>query len=176
MLITSTRTFPALIMLLLPQISCLKSTWELLAQNQAELCRLYRSKLTALYRDLNGAAGSLPLHNITVPHIVPFLRLMEATSPDDPHLTDLDLDSLLGHLDIARFIAEQCPMYQAASRKFLSSVRPQRELLDIFRTETHLKLLWGAKGSKVTPNERYPKMQQLLTVLANRVEPSEVAS
>ncbi|ELU02452.1 hypothetical protein CAPTEDRAFT_34684, partial [Capitella teleta] len=155
-----------------PQIQHLKSTWDVLNTKHSSSLDLFRTKLNSLLTELNGAAGALPLQNISIPHIAPLLTLLEnQLDPEASDLSSFDLDTILGHLDCARFITEHCYLYQATSQKILNGFRPQREIMDLFCTECHLKVLWGVRGARVATSERYPKVEQLLQVLAQRAEP-----
>lgn len=46
-------------------------------------------------------------------------------------------------------------------------------LLDMFRTEFHLKFLWGSKGSAVNVLQRYKKFEQILNVMSAKCQPDE---
>ena len=43
----------------------------------------------------------------------------------------------------------------------------------MFRTEFHLKFLWGSRGSKVNAHERYAKFQQVLDVMSQKCETTD---
>lgn len=43
-------------------------------------------------------------------------------------------------------------------------------LLDMFRTEFHLKFLWGSRGASVSANDRHSKFEQVLTVMSEKCE------
>ena len=47
------------------------------------------------------------------------------------------------------------------------------DLRDMFRTETHMRLMWGAKGASVGAVSRYTKFDEVLTVLSERLEPEK---
>ncbi|KAG8335603.1 hypothetical protein J6590_064315 [Homalodisca vitripennis] len=46
-------------------------------------------------------------------------------------------------------------------------------LLDMFRTEFHLKFLWGSRGATVSAADRHSKFEQVLTVMSDKCEPPE---
>ena len=81
-----------------------------------------------------------------------------------------DLTTVLNHLDTARLLADQWPTYRQVAHKLIDGFRANIDLLDMFRTEFHLKLLWGFRGATVAVNERYQKFEQILCALSARIE------
>lgn len=47
------------------------------------------------------------------------------------------------------------------------------ELLEAFRTEFALRLLWGHAGASANRKERYEKFDKILCVLSDKLEPVE---
>ena len=82
-------------------------------------------------------------------------------------------DILLAHLDSARSIIQQLDRYRLKAEEIVKNYTFNDKLLDLFKTELHLKILWGSKGATANQNERYVKYNQLLTVLSERAEPSQ---
>lgn len=125
---------------------------------------------------------------MTIPHVTPVVHLMQR---DLESLADLlaweaadksrvrekeiqptyGLDFLLSHLDIIRIVASQCSMYRASAVTALSEVNVEQELEDTFRTELHLRLMWGVKGAGAPRGERVKKFDRLLTALSEKLEP-----
>ena len=151
---------------------------------------LYQTKLLPMINSLRDNTSVLPFQNITIPYITPLVELLERklvldtpvtrTAEEDANgsnnsisLRDCDeLDVMLAHLDTARLITQQCGLYQMLALNVMKDFQPDRHILDMFTTEVHLRLLWGAKGAGVVKHERYTKFNQVLTVLSERVEPS----
>lgn len=52
---------------------------------------------------------------------------------------------------------------------------PVPELLEAFRTEFALRLLWGQSGAAADKRERYEKFDKVLSVLSNKLEPAELS-
>lgn len=52
---------------------------------------------------------------------------------------------------------------------------PVPELLEAFRTEFALRLLWGQSGAAGDKRERYEKFDKVLSVLSNKLEPVEIS-
>lgn len=46
-----------------------------------------------------------------------------------------------------------------------------QEVLEIFRTEFQMRLLWGSRGSEGSQSERYEKFNKVLTALSHKLEP-----
>ena len=129
---------------------------------------------------IDEGGGTLPLQNVSLPHIMPLMEVLDRELGDLRSITyweqnhrDLGIDTVLAHLDTARIITEQCGLYRVTGENALRDFKPDRSVLDIFRTEMHLKLLWGAKGVTVNRSDRYSKFTQVLVVLSEKVEPQE---
>lgn len=80
------------------------------------------------------------------------------------------LDIMLTHLDTARLITAQCGLYRVTTNSIFQNFEPDLELIEMFKTEFHLRILWGFKGSNVNRKDRQHKFEQLLTVLSDRAE------
>lgn len=53
---------------------------------------------------------------------------------------------------------------------------PIPELLEAFRTEFALRLLWGQSGAAADRQERYDKFDKILSVLSDKLEPVELVA
>ncbi len=139
------------------------------------------TRLLNLLRSLNEASSMLPLQNICIPHILPLVEMLDRAPNDLDTLwswetgkNDFGLNILLAHLDTARIMTEQCGLYRTTAENILGTTfSPRRDMLDVFRTEMHLKLLWGARGACVNRNDRYAKFEEVLSVLSERAEPTQ---
>ncbi|GFN91139.1 breast cancer anti-estrogen resistance protein 3-like isoform x2 [Plakobranchus ocellatus] len=80
------------------------------------------------------------------------------------------IDVLLTHLDTARVIAAQGPLYRSTAQSLMYSYMPEAVLQGVLSAEFHLLLLWGEKGWSVGRAERVDKLQQILTVLSNKYQ------
>ncbi|XP_078721459.1 breast cancer anti-estrogen resistance protein 3-like isoform X1 [Lampetra fluviatilis] len=163
----------------LPQVTRLEQTWAALRQQHTESAIAYEKKLKPFLKSLNEGKEGLPLSNTTIPHIVPLLQLLEKPcgglaldGPPEPwEGPDHGLEAVLRHLENGRSVAANARIYSTnADAKLAGAVRDER-LLDVFRTEFMLKLLWGSKGAEVAQSERYDKFEQILNVLSKRLEP-----
>ena len=160
------------------QVKRLKNTWIALKQNYTESAHLFDGKLVRELKAMDEGGGSLPLQNISLPHVLPLVLLLERDLGDiksslswEEGSSDFGLDILLAHLDTARVITQQCGLYRVTGENALQDFRPDKSVLDMFRTELHLKLLWGVKGAGVNRMDRYGKFSQVLAVLSQKVEP-----
>lgn len=45
------------------------------------------------------------------------------------------------------------------------------ELLEVFKTDFQLRLLWGSRGASVNQSDRYSKFNLILTALSRKLEP-----
>lgn len=57
---------------------------------------------------------------------------------------------------------------------FAGDWEPVPELLEAFRTEFALRLLWGQSGAAADKQERYEKFDKILCVLSDKLEPMEL--
>ncbi|KFM83457.1 SH2 domain-containing protein 3C, partial [Stegodyphus mimosarum] len=115
------------------------------------------------------------------PHISPLESLSSSNKerakvltlglPWEKTAADYGLQLLLTHLEIGRSITQQWPMYKRNSEIVLENVKYDDLMLDMFRTEFHMKFLWGSKGCHVAGKERYSKFLQVLNVMSERCEP-----
>lgn len=125
-------------------------------------------------------SGLLPLQNVSIPDIAPLVFLLER---DESSLTNYlpwelsdqnsGLDILLIHLDTARLITAQCRLYKVTAENVMKTLKFEDVISDVFQTEFHLRILWGAKAATVERSERQKKYEQLLAVLSNRAEAPE---
>ena len=99
--------------------------------------------------------------------VVPRLNLhLNNTGPD------YGLDLLSNHLNLIRSWSESMTVYARNVRTVLEGVKFDELLLDMFRTEFHMKFLWGSKGVGAPNEQRYDKFEQVLSALSARCEPS----
>ena len=125
-------------------------------------------------------SGLLPLQNVSIPDFAPVGCLLERDEssldtflPWEVSDQNSGLDILLTHLDTARLITAQCGLYRVTAQNVMKTTKSEDLISDVFQTEFHLRVLWGAKGSIVERLERQNKYEQLLAVLSNRAEAPE---
>uniref|UniRef100_A0A671VQQ4 BCAR3 adaptor protein, NSP family member n=1 Tax=Sparus aurata TaxID=8175 RepID=A0A671VQQ4_SPAAU len=159
----------------LPQISRLEETWTTLRRNYTQTAISYEKTLKPFYKNLyEGTASSPPV--VCVPLLLPLLTLMERPSvtPEGAELwetSDQGCDIMLRHLEAARDVAHSAPSYTANAQKILQEFQCDDELLEVFKTDFQLRLLWGSRGASVNQSDRYSKFNLILTALSRKLEP-----
>ncbi|XP_039984436.1 breast cancer anti-estrogen resistance protein 3 [Xiphias gladius] len=160
----------------LPQISRLEETHDsentqTTTQNQASrITRFHDSGF--LYSSV--LASSPPL--VCVPFLLPLLTLMERPSvtPEGAELwetSDQGCDIMLRHLEAARDVASDAQSYTANAQKILHGFQVDEDMLEVFKTDFQLRLLWGSRGASVNQSDRYNKFNLILTALSRKLEP-----
>ncbi|KAL3976792.1 voltage-gated sodium channel type II beta [Sarotherodon galilaeus] len=159
----------------LPQISRLEETWTTLRRNFTQTAISYEKTLKPFYKNLyEGTASSPPV--VCVPLLLPLLTLMERPSiaPDGVELwetSDQGCDIMLRHLEAARNVARNAQSYTANAQKILQGFQCDDDLLEVFKTDFQLRLLWGSRGATVNQSDRYNKFNLILTALSRKLEP-----
>ncbi|XP_069376765.1 breast cancer anti-estrogen resistance protein 3 isoform X2 [Paralichthys olivaceus] len=159
----------------LPQISRLEETWTTLRRNFTQTAISYEKTLKPFYKNLyEGTASSPP--GVCVPLLLPLLTLMERPSitPEGAELwetSDQGCDIMLRHLEAARSVAHSAQSYTANAQKLLQGFQTDEDLLEVFKTDFQLRLLWGSRGASVNQSDRYSKFNLILTALSRKLEP-----
>ncbi|XP_075342073.1 breast cancer anti-estrogen resistance protein 3 isoform X1 [Odontesthes bonariensis] len=159
----------------LPQISRLEETWTTLRRNFTQTAISYEKILKPFYKNLYEGTASSPLE-ICVPLLLPLLTLMERPSitPEGAELwetSDQGCDIMLRHLEAARDVAHNTQSYTANAQKILQGFQCDEDLLEVFKTDFQLRLLWGSRGAMVNQSDRYNKFNLILTALSRKLEP-----
>ncbi|XP_041648104.1 breast cancer anti-estrogen resistance protein 3 isoform X2 [Cheilinus undulatus] len=159
----------------LPQISRLEETWTALRRNYTQTAISYEKILKPFYKNLyEGTASPPPV--VCVPLLLPLLTLMERPSitPEGAELwetSDQGCDIMLRHLEAARDVAQNAPSYTTNAQKILHEFESDDDLLEVFKTDFQLRLLWGSRGASVNQSDRYSKFNLILTALSRKLEP-----
>uniref|UniRef100_A0AAZ3P613 Uncharacterized protein n=1 Tax=Oncorhynchus tshawytscha TaxID=74940 RepID=A0AAZ3P613_ONCTS len=154
----------------MPQVVRLERTWRALRRNHTESAVMFEKTLKPFMIALNDGDGEEggPL---AVPYLVPLLRLMEG---EEGEHTERGCQLLYNTLQAARNAALHAPQYQEHAHSLLTGDwEPIPELLEGFRTEFALRLFWGQTGAAADKEKRYDKFDKILTVLSNKLEPTE---
>uniref|UniRef100_A0A4W4G1Z0 Breast cancer anti-estrogen resistance protein 3-like n=1 Tax=Electrophorus electricus TaxID=8005 RepID=A0A4W4G1Z0_ELEEL len=155
----------------LPQVSRLEMTWRVLRRNHTESAVTFEKILKPFLKALNEGDNSVLSGPVSLPHIVPLLRLMEGE--DVVENTENGCYLLYNILQSARTATMHTKEYEQHAHTLLSAGwEPVPELLEAFRTEFALRLFWGQAGAEAGKKERYEKFDRVLTVLSNKLEPN----
>uniref|UniRef100_A0A3B4E0H4 SH2 domain containing 3A n=1 Tax=Pygocentrus nattereri TaxID=42514 RepID=A0A3B4E0H4_PYGNA len=159
----------------LPQVMILlEMTWQVLRRNHTESAVMFEKTLKPFMKSLNEGDESVVTGPLALPHIVPVLRLMEGE--DGVENSERGCQLLYSILQSARSAAVNAAQYQQHAHTLLSEGwEPIPELLEVFRTEFALRLFWGQTGAEATKKERYEKFAKVLTILSNKLEPSQAS-
>lgn len=162
--------------------------WSFLQRNHFQTHQMYEFKLHGEHRIMDQAGGNLPNLNVTIPFILPIIQLyhrdLDLLSNDlDPaapgfqlsweHGEDCGLQTLFSHLEAARVITSQYGGYRSAAENMMRDFQCNEDVMDMLRTELHLRLLFGMKGSKVVSREEYNKFEQVLQAFSVKMEPKD---
>ncbi|XP_067296596.1 breast cancer anti-estrogen resistance protein 3 homolog isoform X2 [Pseudorasbora parva] len=154
----------------LPQVVRLEMTWRALRRNHTESAVTFEKSLKPFMKSLNEGDDAVVSGPLSLPHMVPILRLMEGE--DSVESTDRGCQLLYNLLQSARNAALHANDCTRHAHGLLSAGwEPIPELLEVFQTEFVLRLFWGQTGAKAEQKERYAKFDRILTVLSNKLEP-----
>uniref|UniRef100_A0A8D3DV04 Breast cancer anti-estrogen resistance protein 3 n=1 Tax=Scophthalmus maximus TaxID=52904 RepID=A0A8D3DV04_SCOMX len=159
----------------LPQISRLEETWTTLRRNYTQTAISYEKTLKPFYKNLYEGTASPPAV-VCVPLLLPLLTLMERPSvaPEGAELwetSDQGCDIMLRHLEAARDVAHNAQRFTANAQAVVQGFQTDDDLLEVFKTDFHLRLLWGSRGASVNQSDRFSKFNLILTALSRKLEP-----
>ncbi|XP_072421767.1 SH2 domain-containing protein 3C-like isoform X2 [Chiloscyllium punctatum] len=160
----------------MPQISRLEQTWMILRQRHTEGAILYEKKLKPFMKNMNEGREVSPLTNTTFPHVVPLITLLErnvvnADNMEAWEISESGVEVVMSHLEAARTIAHHGGLYRTNAELKLQGFQENEQILEIFKTEFQMRLLWGSRGAEGNQVERYEKFEKVLSALSNKLEP-----
>lgn len=123
-----------------------------------------------------------------------------STTPEGAEVwetNDQGSDIMLRHLEAARDVAHNTHSYTKNAEAILQGKKRENlfiffvvfqhlnsalffpppgfecdeELLEVFKTDFQLRLLWGSRGASVNQSDRYNKFNLILTALSRKLEP-----
>lgn len=112
----------------------------------------------------------------TVGTVTPSGLAAAILSPWENSAPDCGLSIVWSHLEAARKLAESLPLFRRNAEIALEGCRSDELLSDAFRTEFHIKFLWGSRGATVAPEERHLKFSQVLDAMFDKCSASEVSA
>lgn len=167
------------------QIQRLKATWNLLRQRNTMSAFTFETRLKPSHR--SEVVPHAP--NTTIPDLHSAILLWTATmesflSDDGINIPlvnlqlpitgpDFGLGLLADHMELIRSWSQNLHIYMRNSRKALEQLSMDDALADIFRTEFHLRFLWGNRGVSADSQQRYTKFEQVLNLLSERCEATD---
>lgn len=171
--------------LCMPEVQRLTNTWHTVRQKFTDSAFNFESKLRSTLKSMNECTNP-QAPNTTIPHLLPFMLLCERDLEDiysmhkhgssilqwESTAADYGMQMLFTHLQDTRTITQNLALYRRNAEHVLSDSRTFDDLtLDMFRSEFHLKFLWGSKGATVESDERHIKFHRIICSLSERCEP-----
>lgn len=148
---------------------------------------MFEAKLRPCFKSMNEGTNPLP-PNTTTPYILPpvlCFHLFDGEGgglmhPDEVFPSSLmnslqfDFNATAAHLNAARHYPNQIDMFKRNSRTVvqeMSSLGPVLDptLLELFRAEFHINFLWGERGALTMPQQRFARLTDILTAMANKL-------
>jgi len=170
------------------QVQRLSSTWHTLRQRYTDSAFNFEAKLRPVLKSMNECSNP-QAPNTTIPHLLPFVLLHERESAlgneeDAVHPSPLCWESsndqgiltLFEHLQTARKFADHQTTYRRNAEIVVGESKTDDLLMDAFRTEFHLKFLWGSRGAGVATAHRHAKFLQVVSAMSEKCEPSGLQS
>uniref|UniRef100_A0A1A9W862 SH2 domain-containing protein n=1 Tax=Glossina brevipalpis TaxID=37001 RepID=A0A1A9W862_9MUSC len=171
-------------------IQKLDSAWHLLRQKYTDDAFMFEAKLRPTLISMNECSNP-QAPNTTVPHVLLYVLLKDRPVMDILNLSKAkDKSSLYNtcitsweskaddfgmfinyqHLDSSRSFLSNLKLYQKNSKIILeeSCSRMDELLSDAFRTEFHIKFLWGSKGATASVNDRHTKLEKVLALMTDK--------
>lgn len=145
----------------------------------------FEAKLRPTLKNMNSCSNP-QAPNTTIPHLLPLILLLERNLDDfltpnnqiqsshsclvfwETNTQDFGLSTILKHMETARKYVDLSATYQRNAEIVLDDARMDELTIDMFKTEFHLKFLWGSRGAFAKPQERYSKFEEILTVMSQK--------
>ncbi|XP_055684873.1 SH2 domain-containing protein 3C isoform X2 [Lutzomyia longipalpis] len=174
--------------LCMPQIQRMEPIWHSLRQHYTESAFTFEAKLRPTLKSMNDCSNP-QAPNTCLPHMLPYVLLKDrrvdevlgqnptssplisaCIAPWESSASDFGLSIFSSHLDAGRNFATNLPTYRRNAQMILqdSSIRLDELLEDAFRTEFHMKFLWGSKGALTPAKDRHAKLEQILTLMSEK--------
>ncbi|KAJ0183691.1 hypothetical protein K1T71_000114 [Dendrolimus kikuchii] len=163
--------------LCMPQVECLENAWNILRRVYTDNAFMFEAKLRPCFKSMNEGTNPLP-PNTTTPYIVPPVLCFHSFDDTFPNsllnCLDFDFNATSAHLEAARHFPNQVEMFRRNARTVvqeMSSLGPVLDptLLELFRAEFHINFLWGERGALTTPHQRFARLTDILTAMANKL-------
>ncbi|XP_030377677.1 breast cancer anti-estrogen resistance protein 3 homolog [Scaptodrosophila lebanonensis] len=176
--------------LCMQQIQKLDQAWHILRQKYTDSAFTFEAKLRPTLISMNECSNP-QAPNTIVPHVLLYALLIDrpvldiinhANIEDRPALyatciapweskaDDFGMSINFQHLDASRGFLKNLELYRKNAKNILeeASSRLDELLSDAFRTEFHVKFLWGSTGATAKPEDRHTKLEKVLTLMADK--------
>ncbi|XP_017041286.2 LOW QUALITY PROTEIN: breast cancer anti-estrogen resistance protein 3 homolog [Drosophila ficusphila] len=176
--------------LCMQQIQKLDQAWHILRQQYTDSAFTFEAKLRPTLSIMNEASNP-QAPNTTVPHVLlyallidrPVMDILNHSNIDDrPALyhtciapweskaDDFGMTINFLHLDASRGFLKNLDLYRKNAKIILEDAKPRLDelLADAFRTEFHVKFLWGSSGASAKAEDRHGKLEKVLTLMADK--------
>ncbi|XP_067621800.1 breast cancer anti-estrogen resistance protein 3 homolog isoform X1 [Eurosta solidaginis] len=178
--------------LCMPQIQKLENAWHILRQKYTDSAFTFEAKLRPTLISMNECSNP-QAPNTTVPHVLLYALLKDRPVIDIIGMNNINMEDRSSlyktcitsweakvddfgmtihflHLDSARNFLNNLSLYRKNAKLMLEESTPRLDelLSDAFRTEFHVKFLWGSKGVVATPEDRHSKLEKVLVLMADK--------
>ncbi|XP_030555936.1 breast cancer anti-estrogen resistance protein 3 homolog [Drosophila novamexicana] len=176
--------------LCMQQIQKLDQAWHILRQKYTDSAFTFEAKLRPTLSSMNEASNP-QAPNTTVPHVLLYALLIDrpvldiinhsnvderpalyntCIAPWETKADDFGMSINFQHLDASRGFLKNLDLYRKNAKIIMeeASTRLDELLADAFRTEFHVKFLWGSSGATAKPEDRHGKLEKVLTLMADK--------
>ncbi|XP_050741265.1 breast cancer anti-estrogen resistance protein 3 homolog isoform X2 [Drosophila biarmipes] len=172
------------------QIQKLDQAWHILRQQYTESAFTFEAKLRPTLSIMNEASNP-QAPNTTVPHVLLYALLIDrpvmdiinnssiydrpalyhsCIAPWELKADDFGMAINFQHLDASRGFLKNLDLYRKNAKIILEDAVPRLDVIlsDAFRTEFHVKFLWGSSGANAKAEDRHRKLEKVLTMMADK--------
>ncbi|XP_037927337.1 breast cancer anti-estrogen resistance protein 3 homolog isoform X2 [Teleopsis dalmanni] len=176
--------------LCMQQIQKLDQAWHILRQKYTDSAFTFEAKLRPTLISMNECSNP-QAPNTTVPHVLLYALLKDRQVIDILNINstiersslymtcitswenkadDFGMSINFLHLDSARNFLANLTLFRKNAKIVLeeSNSRLDELLSDAFRTEFHVKFLWGSKGALAASEDRHSKLEKVLSLMADK--------
>ncbi|KAH8381206.1 hypothetical protein KR200_009953, partial [Drosophila serrata] len=176
--------------LCMQQIQKLDQAWHILRQKFTDSAFTFEAKLRPTLISMNEASNP-QAPNTTVPHVLLYALLIDrpvmdiinhsniddrpalyhtCIAPWESKADDFGMTINFLHLDASRGFLKNLDLFRKNAKVILeeASTRLDELLADAFRTEFHVKFLWGSSGATAKAEDRHSKLEKVLTLMADK--------
>lgn len=158
------------------EIRQITEMWDLLRRHHTTSAFAFESRLLPHLKLINKRENNVGCEDTCIPYIIPLVTWLER-DPTTPFVqepweeteTDLGLEMLWTSLETSRLFMSDVSKFGSKAGAHNNSFMVVEEVLDVFRTEFQMKLLFGSKGCVSSMQEREKKFRQLIRIYSGRI-------